>query len=280
MFSKIGRWARAHKIVSVIILLVVAVGGYYWYSSSRSTVTVTKYVIEDAAQGTVISSVTGSGQVQAVTSIDVKPQVTENVTHVYVKVGDMVAAGQLLVQLDTTNEDKAVQQAQLSLQSSQLALAKLQQITTTTLVSDQNAVTTGEQNLLSASTSLAKDYQSGFDSLSTAFVDFQTTMAGLQSFVTGNDINKAQSDPDAYVNLMPSYLQAGTAPYRDAVVASYNAALAAYTANLADYHATDRNADPAALDALFTETYHTAQPVSDSVKAIQGPPGLRGEQLS
>ena len=270
MFSKLRRTVRAHKIVSLVVLLLVAGGGYYWYTSAQSTVTVTKYVVEDATTGTVISSVTGSGQVQAVTSIDIKPQVTETVNRVYVKVGDRVAAGQLLVQLDTVNEGKSVQQAQLSLQSAQLSLAKLQQVATTTLLSDQNAVTMGEESLSSASTTLAKDYQGGFDALSSAFVDFQTTMAGLQGFVTGNDINKSQNDPDAYVSLMPSYLQVGTVPYRDAIVSNYSAAAAAYTGNLADYHAANRNADPAALDALFSETYHTAQAISDAVKAVKG----------
>lgn len=270
MLSKLRRLARAHKVVSVIVLLLLLGGGYYWYSSSRNAATVTKYVVQNATQETVVSSVMGSGQVQAVTSIDIKPQVTETVSRVYVKVGDRVAAGQLLVQMDTVNEEKAVQQAQLSLQSAELSLAKLQQITTTTLLGDQNAVTMGEESFLSASTTLAKDYQAGFDTLSSAFVDFQTTMAGLQSFIMGNDITKGQNDPDAYVNLMPSYLQTGTIPYRDAVISNYEAAVAAYAGNLADYHATNRNADPAALDTLFAGTYHTAQTVSDAVKAVKG----------
>lgn len=268
MFSKLRQLARAHKIISIIVVLVVIGGGYYWYSSSQGTVTVTKYVIENATAGTIVTSINGTGQVQAVTAIDVKPQVTETVTKVYVGVGDKVKAGQLLVQLDTTNEARAQRQAQLSLQSAQLSLAKLQQISTTTLLQSQSAVIKGQQSVLDASTTLVSDYQNGFDTLSSVFVNLQSVMTDIGDFVNGNNISKIQSNPDAYVSIMPTYLQASTSPYSNAVAPSYNAALAAYQQDIADYHATNRNADRATLDALFSETYHATQLVSNSVKVI------------
>ncbi len=288
MFKKSLHFITSHKIISAIVAIVVVGGGYFWYSSSHSGTTVTKYVVQKATTGTIIASVSGSGQMQALTTISVKPEVTENVTGISVKVGDAVSAGQLLVTLDTTNEARALAQAKLSLQSAQLNLGKLTEApATTTLIQDQNSVAQDESNLTDASTTLAKDYQTGFDSLSSAFVDFQTVMAGVRAFVTGNDISKAQNDPDAYVNLMPSYLSAAAAPYRDAVLSTYDAADTAYAQNLADFHATSRTASPATLDALFAETYQTSQTVSESVKSIKGllnyvidnyPPGI-GSQL-
>lgn len=270
MFKKILHFIASHKMVSIIVAIVVIGGGYWWSSSSQTSTAITKYVIEKATTGTVIASVSGSGQMQAVTTVGVKPQVTETVTGISVKVGDEVKAGQLLVTLDTTNEARALAQAKLSLQSSELSLSKLTEApATTTLLQDQNAVTQAEQNVVSASSTLQKDYQSGFDSVSGAFVDFQTVMAGLKSFVTGNDISKAQTDPDAYVSLLPSYLTVAALPYRDAVMASYDAAASAYQQNLADYYAASRSSDPATLDALFSETYSTARTVSESVKSIK-----------
>ncbi len=259
---------RAHKIITIIIVLVIAAGGYYWYTSTHATTTVTKYVIQNATQGTVVSSVTGSGQVQAVTSIDLKPQISENVTRVYVKVGDHVAAGQTLVQLDTTNEQKAVNQAQLSLQSAQLSLAQMQQVSTSTLLQDQSAVIKGQQSVVDASTTLVTDYQSGFDTLSSVFVNLQTVMTDAGNFVVGTNVNKSQANPDAYVSIMPTYLQTGTQSYSTPVAPSYNSALVSYQQTLADYHAANRNSDRVALDALFAETYHTTQLVSASMKSI------------
>lgn len=262
------KFIRAHKIISLVVVVLVLGGGYYWYSSSQSAGAVTKYVIQDAAQGTVVSTVTGSGQVQVLTQIDVKPQVSEIVTGVYAGVGDKVKSGQLLVQLDTTNEEKAVNQAKLSLQSAQLSLAELQQISTTTLLQDQSAVIKGQQSVLDSSTTLVSDYQNGFDTLSSVFVNLQTVMSDTGNFAVGSNLNKAQQNPDAYVSIMPTYLQASTQPYSDAISPAYNAALAAYQQNLADYHAANRNSDRGTLDALFSETYHTTQLVSASVKAI------------
>jgi multidrug efflux pump subunit AcrA (membrane-fusion protein) len=267
MFKKFGAAVKAHKVITLVAFVVVVGGGYYWYTSTRSGTTVTKYVVQNATQGTIVASVTASGQVNPVTDLNVNPQVSETVTKVYVRPGDRVTAGEPLVQLDTTNEQKALTQAQLSLQSAQLNLQEMQQVTTSTLLSDQDSVTKAERTMVSASTSLAQDYVSGFSALSSAFIDFQNVMTALNDFVTGHDISKTQANPDAYVSLMPNYLQGSTLPYRDTVDEDYNAALAAYQQNLLDYHATSANASPATLDALFSETYNTAEAISATVKA-------------
>jgi multidrug efflux pump subunit AcrA (membrane-fusion protein) len=251
MFKNIFKAARAHKIISAIIVLAVAYGGYSWYESAHGSPTVTKYVVQAATQGTVVVSVSGSGQVEPVTSITVKPQGSGNVTKIYVAVGQHVSAGQLLAQLDSTNEEKAVSQANLSLQSAQLSLSKLQEApATTTLQQDEDAVTQAEQSIAQVSTTLATDYENGFDSISGAFVDFQTVMTQLQDFVQGTDLSKGQANPDVLVNLMPNYLQASTTPYRDDVISKYQAAYATYETNLTDYHNANRNSDSDARCAL------------------------------
>ena len=268
--GKVRFFIKTHKIISAVVLIVVVGGGWYWYSSASTPVKVTKYVVENATTGTVISSVSGSGQMQAGTTISLKASGSGNVVAIPVTVGEKVSAGQLLVQLDTTNEARALTQAKLSLQSAQLSLAKLTEApATTTLLQDQNAVTQNETDLVNASATLQRDYQSGFDELGTAFVDFQNLTLGLQNFVNGNDISKSQTDPNAYVNLMPAYLQVSAGPYANDVASTFAAAGVAYTRNLADYHAASRSSDPATLDALFSETYQTAQTISNAVKAAK-----------
>jgi len=266
-FGKCKIYIKKHKIITAIVVILLAVGAYYTYQANTTTTTVTKYVVQNATTGSVIASVSGTGQVQAGTTINVAAKVSETVTRVPVKVGQHVAAGQLLVQMDPTTEERAVKQAQLSLQQAQLSLQELQQVSTTTLLQEQDAVTTAEQSVVNASTTLAQDYQSGFGNLGPTFVNLQTVMTGLQNFVQGNDITKAQSDPDAFVSLMPNYLQPGVIPYKDTLQAEYVAATAAYQKNLTDYHAITSDSSPAAMDAMFAETYGTAQTVSDAVKA-------------
>jgi multidrug efflux pump subunit AcrA (membrane-fusion protein) len=234
---------------------------------AHTGVTVTKYEVQSVATGTIATSVSGTGQTQAGTTIGVTPKVSEEVTSIAVGVGDKVSAGQLLLRLDSTSEAQSEKSAELSLQSAQLALEQLSQVTTSTLLSNQDSVRQDETSLATASTTLVQDYQSGFDDLGSTFVNLQTIMTGLQNFVTGNDINKTQNDPDAYVGLMPNYLQTGVTPYKNTVQATYTAAAAAYQQNLVDYHAVSRNSSEASLDALFTETKNTANTISAAVKA-------------
>ncbi len=270
MIGKIKNLISTHKILSGVVCVVILGGGYWWYSAIQSGATVTKYVVENATQGTVVTTVSESGQVDAVTTIDVKPQVTETVTRVPVRVGEHVVAGQILITLDTTNETKALKQANLSLQSANLSLAKLQKPpTAVSLGQSKDTVIKAQENLLQTSTTLQKDYQNAFDTLGSSFVDFQNVMSELQSFVGGMDINKSQSNPDAYVNLMPNYLQASTKPYRDDVVSNYAAALTAYQNNMADYHAKNRYDDEVTLDSLFSETYTTAKSIGGAVKSAK-----------
>jgi multidrug efflux pump subunit AcrA (membrane-fusion protein) len=261
------QYVRTHKIISGLIVVVLLGGGYYWYSVANTAPTVTKYVVENATEGSVVASVSGTGQVQAGTTIGVTAKVSEEVTSIPVTVGDHVAAGQLLLRLDPTNEQRAVASAQLSLQSAQLAVEQLSQVTTSTLLSDQNAVRQDQAGLVTASTTLVQDYSTGFNGLGGVFVNLQTVMAGLQDFVTGNDINKTQNDPDAYVGLMPDYLQTGVTPYKNQIQGAYTAAAAAYQQNLTDYHAASLTSSQQSLDALFTETENTANTVGAAVKA-------------
>lgn len=268
--KKIWKFIIAHKIISVLVLGGLGWGGYAWYAASHGTTVVARYVIEKATTGTVIASVSGSGQMQAVNTIDIKPQTSGAVISIPVKVGDHVKAGRLLVQLDTTTEARALAQAKLQLLSAQLSLAKLTEAPAmTTLIQNQNAVVQAQSNIATASTTLAKDYQAGFTTLTGVFVDFQTIMTSLQSFVTGGDIVKGQGDPDAYLNLVPSYMQAGLQPYRDTVYATYNAVAALYQQNLTDYQGISRSASSVSLDVMFVETNHTAQAVSEAVKAAK-----------
>jgi multidrug efflux pump subunit AcrA (membrane-fusion protein) len=267
MFTKIKTYMRAHKITSAVVVILLGTGAYYAYAGSHASVAVTKYVVQDAAQGSVVASVSATGQVQAGTTIDVTPKVSEDVTSIPVTVGEHVNEGQLLLQLDPTNEQQALQSAQLALEQAQLSNQETDQVATTTLLQQQDAVTTGEQSVANASTSVQQDYATGFNSLGSTFVNLQTVMIGLQDFAGGNDVSKTQNDPDAFVNLMPDYLQPAVLPYANAFQAAYAEAVSAYEQNLNDYHAASINSSSSALDALFTETNNTAQTISTAVKA-------------
>lgn len=267
LFDKFKTYARAHKITSIVVVVILAIGGYYAYNGTNTATAVTKYVVQDAVDGSVVASVSATGQVQAGTTIEVTPKVSEEVTAIPVKVGQHVTAGQLLVQLDATNEEQALQSAQLAVEQAQLSAQQTDQVATTTLLQQQDAVTTGEQSVVNASTSLTADYETGFNSLGPTFVNLGSVMTGLKGFVLGHDLNANQNDPDAFISLLPDQYQGGMASYEDTLEGDYTLAETAYQQNLTDYQATTPNASSGVMDALFTETSNTAQTINNAVKA-------------
>lgn len=113
------------------LAVVVLGGGYWWYSSSNSSAAATRYTLAAVEKGTVISTVSGAGQVSGNRQLDIKPKASGDVVAVLVKVGDTVKAGQPMIELDRTNAQKtvrdagqSVRDAKISLDSAQLSLQK------------------------------------------------------------------------------------------------------------------------------------------------------------
>jgi multidrug efflux pump subunit AcrA (membrane-fusion protein) len=89
-------------------------------SSSQATVTRTATV----AQGVVQSTVSGSGNLQAASQLNLGFKTGGTVTHIYVTQGEQVAQGQLLATLDPQSAEVTLEQAKATLQSAEANLAK------------------------------------------------------------------------------------------------------------------------------------------------------------
>ncbi|MGO9762995.1 MAG: efflux RND transporter periplasmic adaptor subunit [Solirubrobacteraceae bacterium] len=89
-------------------------------SSSQATVTRTAAV----AQGVVQSTVSGSGNLQALSQLNLGFKTGGTVTHIYVTQGQQVTQGELLASLDPQSAEVTLEQAKASLQSAEANLAK------------------------------------------------------------------------------------------------------------------------------------------------------------
>ena len=140
IFQSAKKYALAHKFISAIAVIVVLGGIWFLYTKATSTSGQTRYVVGAVAQNTVISSVSESGQVTANDTLNITPQVSGQILHIYVTPGESVTAGAPIATLDPTTAEEAVTSAKENLQSAQLALAKLQEpATTLTLTQQQDA---------------------------------------------------------------------------------------------------------------------------------------------
>jgi HlyD family secretion protein len=89
-------------------------------STSQATVTRTATV----AQGVVQSTVSGSGNLQALNQLNLGFKTSGTVTHIYVTQGQQVTQGELLATLDPQSAEVTLEQAKASLQSAEANLAK------------------------------------------------------------------------------------------------------------------------------------------------------------
>lgn len=75
-------------------------------------------------RGELVESAALSGKVEAIAQVEVKSRASGEVIEIAVEVGDVVEAGDLLVKLDPTDEDRSVKQAEAAFKSSQARQTK------------------------------------------------------------------------------------------------------------------------------------------------------------
>ena len=215
-----------------------------------------RYVTVVAEKGTIITSVSGSGQISASNQIDVKSKVSGDAVYVGIKNGQEVKSGTLLVQLDATDALKTIRDAQSNLESAKLSLEKLQGPA-------DLAVPRNKQNAID---DLKKAYDDEFNTVADAFVDFPTVMTGLQSILFGYDLSPNQWNIDFYTDAVRAYDDKAS-QYRDDAYAKYQAARVAYDQNFQTYKSTDRYSSTDVIEQLTSQTYETAKTVADAIKS-------------
>jgi multidrug efflux pump subunit AcrA (membrane-fusion protein) len=110
-------YVLAALCVGAVVTAILVVGPA---SGSQATVTRTAKV----ARGVVQSSVSGAGNLQPASQLDLGFQTAGTVTHIYVEQGQQVAQGQLLATLDPEPAEVTLEQARADLLSARASLAK------------------------------------------------------------------------------------------------------------------------------------------------------------
>ncbi|MFZ2205020.1 MAG: efflux RND transporter periplasmic adaptor subunit [Minisyncoccia bacterium] len=204
-----------HKIMSFIVILVVVWIGYWGYGKYNSTTGDNRYVSSAVTKGTIITSITGSGQISASNQIDLKPRasgntnVSGNITNIAVSINDKVKQGQLLFSLDDRDAQKAVRNAETSLETAKLELEKFQQAPNTVdVLTIKKAITDAENLKLDAEKAVKDKYR---DLLNTSIVALSMNPSDTQAspiisgtYIKGQEvtifINIYQTGNGAYYN--------------------------------------------------------------------------------
>lgn len=244
-----------HKTAAIFLAAAILVGGYYGYDKFLGSNEAVRYVTAAAEKGTLIVSISGSGQVSATQQVDVKAKVSGDVTYVNVKAGQYVVAGTLLAQLYARDAQKAVRDTETNLETAQLSY---DQIT--------GAINGIRSDKEKNSESLIKAYDDGFNAVSNTFADLPNIMTGLSAVLINKDFDQSQWNIDYYADAVRPYYE-DISVVRDETYAKYKAAREAYDKNLIDYKTASRFSDAAEMEVLINQTHETSRLVSEAVKS-------------
>ena len=251
-----------HTFWSVLLIVVIVGGGWWMWSKATSTTGQTLYVLGTVSQGTIVSTITGSGQVASSQQLDIKPKVSGEVIAVMVTPGQKVSQGALIAEIDPTEAQKTVRDAQTNLTSAQLSLKKLQETATTlTITQQQNAIDQAKQSLLT-------QYQSSFTDMTSTFLDLPAVITALQDI----DLGTAAASPnvqwniDYYENQALKY-NSQAASYRDTAYNSYIAARKSYDQTFSDFQALGSAPDQATIEKMLSETSQTSALLATAAKS-------------
>ncbi|MGH7524474.1 MAG: efflux RND transporter periplasmic adaptor subunit [Gemmatimonadales bacterium] len=107
--------SRGAKIAIGVVLAVVVIVGVGMLGASRKSGRPVPVRMEQVGRRDLVAAVTSSGQIEAKTDVDISSEVTARILKIHVKEGDMVKAGELLVELDQAQFKGAVDRGQATL---------------------------------------------------------------------------------------------------------------------------------------------------------------------
>lgn len=264
VFTRLGtlkKWSINHKLISAVVLLVVLGGGWWVYAQATTPSAETRYVLGVAQIGTVISSVSASGQVSSSNQLDIQAKVSGEILSVNVIPGQKVSTGQLIAVIDPTSAQKAVRDAQANLESAQISLEKLQKpASALTLTQAQNALTNAQD-------ALVKLYNDSTTDVTNVFLDLPGAITTLEDVLAGDDAGGSGLwNQDYYINAIAGYdNRAGT--FKSAAYDDYVAAKKAYNTLFDAYQALGNAPDNASIEKALVNSYTAVQLAAKALKS-------------
>jgi len=105
---------KLFAVVSILFFLAAGTGVWYFYGKADAK---RGYVTEAVSRGSIRNSISASGSLAALNTVEVGSQISGNILKLYADFNDEVKAGQLLAQLDSSTYEAQLQQALANLES-------------------------------------------------------------------------------------------------------------------------------------------------------------------
>ena len=121
-----GKTIMKKNYIIMAVCIIAAFGGYYWYAQTHLASSAVQYATAPAEKGTLVTSVSGSGNVIVNQSVNIDPTITGTVANLAVNIGDQVKLGQALFTIvnDQLGVNLSLSQAAYAQAQSALGLAQ------------------------------------------------------------------------------------------------------------------------------------------------------------
>lgn len=250
-------------------MIAVLVGAYFLFFSGKKSATATIYTYGIVTKGSIVQSVTGTGQVSASENVDVKSQVSGDIVAVNVAEGQQVKFNDVLARLDSADAQAALEVAKANLENAKLTSQQASQNNSQSLAQSQQDLQQASDSLASSQATLAKTYEQAFNSVASAFADLPLVMTDINNIINGSSNTVVQTS-GTYLNF-----------YHDQIISygsttislldlgsTYTAAKDSYSAALAEYKSVSRYSDPAVIAKLVDDSDDVTKKISNAVKAL------------
>ncbi|MDP3710738.1 MAG: efflux RND transporter periplasmic adaptor subunit [bacterium] len=245
-----------HKWATSLFIFIVAISVYFGYNFVFSSKESVRYTLAQVEKGTLIVSVSGSGQVSASDQVDIKPKVSGDITYIGVRSGQFVRAGEIIAKIDSRDYEKTVRDSEISLQKAQLDFEKIKGL-------DSSGTTRIKQK---AEDDLKKSYEDGFNLVSNVFLDLPDIMTGLDDLLFSSTLSSSQWNINYYADSIKVYNDSAD-KFKEDAYNKYQTARKEYEKNFADYKSSSRLSGSDEIDKLIEETYNTVRSAAEAVKS-------------
>ncbi len=267
MFSKILKQLFRNKFTTTITLLVVILGGYFGYQAISGGNEAIRYTLAAIEKGTLVVSVSGSGQVTALDQIDIKPEVSGDIIGIYINKDQAVKTGQLLAEIDTKNAQQAVYDAEITLDDAKEKLADLlSQPEAQPLRQAEVALAQAERDLnkaketyenieIDAENSLVTAYEDGYGAVFAAFLKLSNYMKDLKDVLGTEQFEREYIDGYKLIIGQDS-------PFIQKLLYDYSQATPLFDKNYAFFITVFKDDNRDIIGSLISDTIETTKAIS------------------
>lgn len=260
-------YLKTNKKKSVFIGIVILIVIYYVFFKKAAVISNT-YTLGTVEKGTIVTSVSGSGQVVVSSQVEFKPQASGKIVSVNVKDGDKISAGTVIAQIDSVDAQRAVRDAKLNLESAQIALDKILKPAENLTVSQaEDAVSKAQRDLdqakkdrdqqgLTNTQDQTTAYNNGYNQVSTTFLDLPGMIDDLKSVKSSSDT--AGDDRIPYYEIILGRDAASILKFK----ADYSKAYDAYNKAFFSFKTVTRSSSLTDIYGMVSTTLDTANSIA------------------